>query len=393
MAAATDHTDRGHALLSASGSARWINCPPSARLEEHVPDQTSVYAQEGTLAHELADIMLTHELGRMTKGTYTKQFKAIKEHELYTDEMPDQVSKYVNTIIEAYNEVKTQTPDAVILLEQKLDYSHIVPGGYGTGDCVIIGDGILSVIDLKYGKGQKVEAKQNSQLRLYGLGALNKYSLMFDIERVKLCIIQPRLNHADQEELTVSQLEQWGLEVVKPAAELAEKGEGLQKAGSWCRWCKVKGKCATLAAANVKLARHEFKSPHLLTDEQILQVYKQIDQLTDWAAAVKAHVMQEALEGKVWPGYKLVEGRSNRVINDPTKAAQVLLGEGYSADEFTQSKLLGIGALEKLLGKKVYAELLGAFTIKPQGKPTLVDENDKRPGLGLDQAKNDFKTN
>jgi len=248
----------------------------------------------------------------------------------------------------------------------------------------------MEVIDLKYGKGIRVEAKDNSQLMLYGLGALRAYELMYDIHTIRMTIVQPRLDHIDSAEISAEDLNSWGEKTVKPKAKLAFSGDGEQKAGPWCQWCKVKAQCKALAADSMEMAKHEFKSPHLLTDKQILDVYEKIPQLTDWASAVNKHILAEAVEGKKWKGYKLVEGRSNRKWIDDVKVVAQLIKLKFTADQFMISKLAGIVAIEKLIGKAKFPEVLGGLVVKPQGAPTIAPESDKRPAMGIEQAKEDF---
>lgn len=393
MSGNVEHSSRKHALLSASGASRWINCTPSARLEEKFDESArSVYAEEGTLAHEFGDITLRYKNGELTKRVYNSELKKLRKEALYTDEMEGQVAKYIDIVMEMFAEAKTRTPDAVMLVEERLDFSHLVEKGFGTGDTCIIADGILDIIDLKYGKGIQVEAEQNPQLKLYGSGALRAFEMMYDIHTVRLTVVQPRLDHVSTWETSVEELEDWGEKEVKVKATKAYKGAGVQKAGDWCKFCKVAPMCATLAAKNVKLAQHDFRDPHLLTPKQLMDVYKQMPMLTNWVSAVGKYLLQEALKGKKWPGYKVVEGKSNRKWVDEEKVKELLENDMWSEDQYMKSSLQGITAIEKLLGKQDFYALLGDWVDKPQGKPTLVPEGDKRrPMLGLEQAKDDFK--
>lgn len=392
--AQTDHSIRKHALLSASGSHRWINCPPSARLEEKFeesnPSKSSVYADEGTLAHEFGDINLKKKEGLIDDKTFVAELERLRKDKLYYVGMEDEVDKYVTYVMEQLTEAKKVTPDAVLLIEEKFDFSHIVEQGFGTGDASIIADGTLEIIDLKFGKGVRVDAKENSQLKLYALGALRSFDMSYDINKVRVTIVQPRLDHIDSWEVSVDDLLTWSTRTVKPRAEEAYTGKGLQKAGEHCRWCKVKALCATLAAQNTRIAQHEFKDPHLLTEQQLLDVYKIIPMIQDWANAVGEYLLDQALKGKDWPGYKVVEGRSLRKWVDEEKVYDLLTEKEYAEDEFMVSKLAGIPAIEKLVGKKVFPSLLGDLVILPPGKPTLVPMSDKRPAMGLDQARMDF---
>lgn len=393
----TDHTQRAHALLSASGASRWLACPPSARLEDKYNqtrrEKSSPYAEEGTLAHELADISLRLYNGEITKRAHTAELKKIKKSKYFSDEMVTEVQKYTDLVVEAFEAEKQQTPDAKLLIEQRVDFSHLAPDGFGTNDVIIVGNSILYVIDLKYGKGLEVSAEDNPQLKLYGSGALEEHDLFYGIEKIKLVIIQPRINNYSEWETTSAELRKWGQTIVKPRAELAAAGKGVQKAGSHCKFCKVSGMCATLAAKNVALAKHEFKDPHYLTDEQLFQVYKQTPMLLDWAKAVSKHILEEAMLGKQWPGLKVVEGKTQRKWASEAEVIKKL-EEGFEdikREDFITEKLKGIPAIEKLVGREKFKEVLGSSVDKPIGAPTLAPLSDRRPALGPEQAMEDFK--
>lgn len=388
-----EHTSRDHALLSASGSSRWINCTPSAKLEEKYsesnPSPSSDYAAEGTLAHELAEITIRHRLNEINKKTFNQEFKAITKSKHYTSEMVEQVDKYVTYVLEAYYEVKPV--GGVILVEEVLDFSHVVEKGFGTGDNLIIADGILDVIDLKYGKGIKVDAQNNSQLKLYGLGALHTFGMMYDISYVRLTIVQPRLDHISTEIISVKSLQQWTADTLVPAAKKAFKGEGVKVAGDWCKWCRVKAMCRTLSDHNVKLARHDFKNADLLEDKELAEIFKQIPMLLDWAKAVSKFMLDQAVKGKSWPGFKLVEGRSQRKWLNPAEVESILTDGEYERSLFMNEKLGGLAQIQGVVGKDDFIKLLGHQINKPQGAPTLVDKSDSRPAMGVEQAKLDFK--
>lgn len=386
-----NHTERKHALLSASGADRWLNCTPSARLEEKFDASAqSIYAAEGTLAHEFGDVNLRFLNGEISKSVLEKELKKLRASELFTIDMESEVDKYVQLVMEFYNVAKSKTKDAVLLVEERFDFSHLVEQGFGTGDASIIADGVLDIIDLKYGKGVVVSASRNSQLMLYASGALRAFELLYDIHTIRMTIVQPRLDHVSSWEISSQELIEWGERIVKPKALKAYSGQGVQKAGDWCKWCKVKAMCATLAAKNVKLAQHEFRDPHLLTESQLIDVYKQQPMLVDWVNAVADYLLKTAISGKKWPGYKLVEGRSNRKWLDESKVEAVLEKEGYDEDEFLKKKLAGLTEVEKLVGKSNFNSLLGPYIVKPPGSPTLVPESDKRPAYGIEQAKQDF---
>lgn len=382
-----------HAVLGASSAHRWMNCPGSVALNAAVPDKTSSYAQEGTLAHLLAENMINYNLGRMTKKEFNKIFAEIKENELYNQEMQECIEGYVNTVWELMNEAKARTPDAQLLTEQRLDFSEYVPDGFGTGDVVIVCDGFVHIIDLKYGKGVEVSAESNPQLMLYGLGALTAYDLLYSVDTVKMTIIQPRLDNVSSYEMYAGDLDFWGESVVKPKAAAAMEEDAPCNAGEWCRFCKVKANCRERAEKNLKLAKYEFQDPRLLSDEEIGSILKRAAEVAEWAGDIKSYAQTEAIEnGKKWAGWKLVEGRSNRKYKDELAVAKALTDAGYEEAILYERKLLGITAMEKVVGKKNFTELLGNLVIKPTGAPTLVEESDKRPELkSVESAKEDFK--
>jgi hypothetical protein len=383
-----EHVERKHALLSASGSARWINCPPSARLEEKFQEsaveKTSIYAEEGTLAHEFAEIELLGIFNRISDEAYKKEIRRQKRKVKkffngdsdFLKEMETEVKKYTSYISDASH--KYDNP--LILIEEKADFSHLVQGGFGTLDCGIVSEKTLEVIDLKYGKGIKVDADFNTQLMLYALGIINMYSILYDIDYVILTIIQPRLSHQSSWSITKKDLLNWGEITVKPAASLAITGEGDLCVGDHCKWCKVKAMCSAMANKNLELAIDDFKDPYLLSDGRILEVYKQLPMLIDWAASISEHMTNEALKGKFWNGYKLVEGRSIRKWTDEKKVIDVL-SKNHDISKFMITKLKGIPDVEKKLGAPNFEKELSDLVLKPPGKPTLVPETDKRPAI------------
>ena len=392
---AVEHSQRKHALLSASKAERWLNCPPSARLEEKFnethPPKTSIYAEEGTLAHELANVILLHELGELTDKEFQNEKTRIEKDQLYSSEMPYEVQKFVDYVLEQYAAAKAITPDAVCLIEQTLDFSEYVEQGVGIGDAVIIADGKMEVIDLKYGKGILVDPVENPQLSLYGLGAVHEYELMYEFDEVTLTIFQPRVDNCKSWTTTVDQLKTWGLKIVKPIAAKAYVGEGLHSAGPHCKWCSVKAMCYTLAQQNIKLARKDFKEPELLTMKELLDVFRQIPMLVDWANSVKDFLEAEAKEGKDIPGYKLVAGKANRKYTDEAGMRAKLLEMGYSEEDFLKTSLKGIPDVERLVGKAVFNKELSPYWDKPEGAPTLVEESDPRPAYTPEaRAKSDF---
>jgi hypothetical protein len=391
-----EHSQRAHALLSASGSKRWINCTPSAKLEEaEGPRETSIYAAEGTLAHELSELYLRHDtLLNIDDAKFNEGFEAIMSNELFSDEMLDVVPIYVDYCTAEYKAAKTKCKFALIEIEQKLDLTEYVPEAFGTADCCIISDDILEVIDLKYGKGVPVYSEFNTQLMLYGLGALRKYSLMYDINKLKLTIVQPRINNISSWEISVDDLIKYAEETIKPAAQLAFKGEGELKAGSWCKFCVVKNKCRALYDENLKIAKHEFAKPEFLTDDDIADILKRAPMFIEWVNSIKEYAEDKAInEQKIWPGFKLVEGTSRRKWSNEDDVANAIYANFPEAsdDQLFDMRLKSITAIEKLFGKKRVDEVLSNVIIKPQGKPTLVSEDDKRPALGLEDAIKDFR--
>ncbi|WJY27423.1 DUF2800 domain-containing protein [Sporosarcina trichiuri] len=380
---AINHAERAHAKLSASGSSRWMACTPSAAAEKDLPDSTSIFAEEGTAAHELSELFLQYEIGEISKRALSirvNKFKAKNEH--YSQAMEDYVKSYVDVVMERVNEARAATPDALVMIEQRLDFSEWVPEGFGTGDVLIIADGQLEVVDLKYGKGVPVSAENNSQMRLYGLGAYDRYSVLYDIDTVRMTIVQPRLDSISSETLTADELLWWGEEEVRPKAQMAWDGEGEFVPGDHCRWCKIAPVCRARAEENLKLAEHDFAEPATLSHEEVAQILPVADQLQKWAKDISDYALEQAEKhGVKFPGFKLVEGRSNRKYSDTDAVEQTLLENGVSEDAFLEKKLLTITKLEKSIGKTVFSDLLGDLIEKPPGKPTLVPEDDKRPEL------------
>ena len=370
-----------HALLSASSSDRWIHCPPSARLSETYEDKGSDYAAEGTDAHSLCEYKLKTALG-MEADDPTENLS------WFNQEMDDCASGYAAYVLEQVEAAKETCSDPVVLIEQRVDFSRWVEEGFGTADCIIIADGTLQVIDFKYGLGVLVSATENPQMMCYALGALELFDGIYDIDTVRMTIYQPRRNNLSTYELSKDDLHTWADDVLKPAAELAFAGDGNFLCGEWCGFCKAKNACRARADANLELAKYDFKLPPLLTDEDVEDILGKIDDLVSWASDIKEYALAQAISGKQWSGFKLVEGRSNRrYVNDAVVAAAVTEA-GF--DPYEQ-KLLGITAMQKMLGKARFDEVLSGLIEKPQGKPTLVPESDKRPAMNT--AITDFKDN
>lgn len=371
-----------HALLSASSSKRWLNCTPSARLEEQFPaDSGSPYAKEGTAAHALAE----HKLKRILKK---RSKRPVSDYDC--DEMEECTDEYVSYALEQIEKARQSCKDPVILIEQHLDFSRYVPEGFGTGDLVVVADGTLSIIDFKYGKGIAVEAEHNPQMMLYALGALELFDAIYDIDVVSLTIYQPRLEAVSTWEISVEELKKWAEEYLVPRAALAKEGQGEFSAGSWCRFCKAKNQCRARADSFLELAKLEFQAPELLSDEEITEVLEKADELARWSADIYAYAQDEAItHGKQWSGFKLIEGRSNRKYTSEEDVVEAAKAAGYT--DIYKNTLLGITEMEKLLGKKQFNEVLGTLVYKPQGKITLVPESDKRLPVETSTAEADFK--
>jgi len=380
-----------HAKLSASGAHRWMACTPSASLEDQFPESTSEYAEEGTFAHSLAELIINYNLHNMTKPQFNRAFRKMKKDKYFSQELLEYVEGYANQVFEFVNEAKLLCNDVIVLTEQRLDFSAYVPEGFGTGDVVIIADKELRVIDLKYGKGVGVNAEGNPQTRLYGLGALEAFGMLYDIEQVRTTICQPRLDMVTSETLTVDELLEWAEKEVKPKAEMAMAGEGEFAVGDHCRFCRARKTCRARAEYNLELTKMEFKTAELLDDNEIGEVLRKADQLANWVTDITEYALEEALKGKKWDGWKVVEGRSNRKYLDDIKVADKLKDAGYDEAAIYEKKLYGITAMQKLLGKKTFEELLNDLIIKPQGKPVLAPESDKRPEYSsADNAAKDF---
>lgn len=377
-----------HAILSASGASRWMACTPSARLEQQFENKTSEYAAEGTLAHELGELKLKKVLEGLSSRRFNSKLKKIQENKLYTADMPDYVDVYVDTCLERYSEARAKTPDALFKIEQRLDFSEWVPEGFGTGDFVIIADGTMEVCDLKYGKGVPVSADNNKQMMLYALGAISEFSFLYDIEKVRMTIIQPRLDNISTFEVTVEDILKWAEEFVKPKAELAIKGEGEFFAGDHCRFCRAKAVCRARAEKNLELTKYDFQEPPTMDNNDIAYVLSKVDELVNWASDVKEYALESALKGEEFDGFKIVEGRSNRKWSSEEDVAKTLIAEGFQESMIYTRKLDGISKIEAAIGKKEVKRLLSDYIIKPVGKPTLVPITDKREPYN--PAKADF---
>jgi len=382
------HSQRAHALLSASGASRWIACTPSPRLEEGFENKSSSFAEEGTLAHELAEVELRYQTGT-PYDVYALGLKTVVKNDMYTSEMSDYVQRHIDYVLQQFTEAKRLTPDAVLLIEQKVDITHLIEEGFGTCDVIIIADGTLEVIDLKYGMGLRVSAENNSQLKLYGSGALEAYDMLYDIHTVRLTITQPRLDAISSWEISAEDLRQWGEEVVKPKALEAYAGKGEQVTGDHCQFCKASARCKAQADLAAETAKADFTDAKLLTDAELVEIYKNIPNVSKWFKTIEQYMYDEAMGGKAWPEHKLVDGQSRRGWTDEDAVIDIL-NQTYLIDDFTNTKLKGIGDIEKLVGKKEFPTLLGEVVAFKKTSPSLVHESDKRPALGNDEAKSDF---
>ena len=369
---------KGHAILSASSSDRWLHCPPSARLCETYEDKGSDYAAEGTDAHELCEYKLKKALG-MDASDPTENLT------WHNEEMEDCANGYAAYILEMVEAAKESCADPKVLIEQRVDFSRWVEQGFGTADCIIIADGTLRICDYKHGLGVLVDATDNPQMKCYALGALELFDDIYDIDNVSMTIYQPRRQNISTFEISKDALYKWADEVLKPTADLAFAGDGNFLCGEWCGFCKAKHECRARAESNLTLAQYDFKFPPLLEDSEIEYILSRADELVAWASDIKEYALQQAISGKEWAGWKLVEGRSNRKYSNEEAVIQVVTDAGFDPYE---KKLLGITAMQKRLGKSRFDELLTAYIEKPQGKPTLVPESDKRPAMN--NAKTDF---
>lgn len=392
-----------HALLAPSSAKRWMTCTPSARLEATMPNKDTAYTREGTIAHAMAEGILRHlleheyksmpEAGEFfeTGGTMIAEFCRTCELEGFDwREMAETVYEhYCRLVYESYLGAKLEDPDAVLLIESKLRLAEFIPEGFGSSDAVLIYGTTLEVFDLKYGKGVKVEAEKNAQMMCYALGAYLGPGELYNIHRVRMTIIQPRLRHESSWGMSTPDLLNWAHNKLKPAALKAWKGEGKQTPGEHCRFCKVAAKCKALA--NYTLSVTEDKTePGLMSLEEIAKLLPHFATIKSWISSVEEFALDAALEGDTIPGYKVVEGRSIRKISNVAEAIERLEGAGIPAENYLKpAELKTITDLEKTLTKKGFKTILGDLVIKPEGKPTLVEEADPREPFS--KAKNDFK--
>lgn len=380
-----------HAVLSCSGSERWLNCTPSARLEQQFPDRAGQAAEEGTLAHALGELLIRHKLNRIKKYLFEEELAKIRAHKLYDTSMEEHADDYALYVLEQFAEAQTKTKDAILFTEQKLDLTEYVPEGFGTGDVVIIADGMMLVIDLKYGKGVPVSAVNNKQMRLYALGAYVAFQHIYEINEVSMTIYQPRLDSISTDRIHFNDLRKWAATELKPLAALAFEGKGEYKPGKHCQFCKARAVCRAFAEHNLVIAKHEFKLPDLLRDEEVSDIMDRAKIFQNWLTSVEDYALDQAVNnGKSWPGYKLVEGRSNRKYSDEALVLKAL--EDQDLDKVAPRSVLSITAMEKVIGKKLFDEKVTPLVFKPNGKPTLAPLSDKRqPINSIETAKADFQ--
>ena len=369
-----------HAILSASSSHRWLHCLPSARLELEFDDTSGTAAEEGSAAHALSE----HKL---KKALHIRSKRPVSEYD--SDEMEECTDAYVDFVMEQVELAKQICNDPIVLIEQRLDFSCYVPDGFGTGDCLIISDDRLHIVDFKYGMGVLVDAVDNPQLKLYALGALEIYDSLYDINEVSMTIFQPRRENVSTWTVPVDELKDWAEEELKPKAVKAYNGEGEYIPGEWCTFCRAAVRCRARAEEKLKLAQTEFKMPPLLTDNEIEEILFILPDLTKWANEITAHATDAAVNhGKEWNGFKVVEGRSVRKYKDENAIAEKAVASGFK--DIYRKSLIPMTEMQKLMGKTKFEEILGDLIYKPPGKPTLVPNSDKRPAMNVADAKNEF---
>ena len=369
-----------HALLSASSAHRWLHCTGSPLLEKEFPDTTSVYAQEGTLAHELCELKLKKYTTVMPKGTYTRAHNKIMKSELWQNEMEGTSETYLEYVKEIMLSCEIAS---AVLIEKRVDFSRYVPEGFGTADCLILAGDTLHVVDYKHGKGVVVDADHNPQMMLYALGAMSELSLLYRFKFVHMTIVQPRVNNISEFTMPADELTEWGETVVKPKAEAAMSGNGEFEAGDWCRFCRAKQQCKTRYESNDSLypelsAQHD---PRLITLDELGEYLRRGRDMAAWLEDMKEYALSESLAGAEVPGWKAVEGRGSRAFTDTDEAVDTLIKNGIDESVLYDRRVLTLAQMEKAVGKKAFGELVGDLVVKNPGKPTLVEESDKRPKI------------
>ena len=368
-----------HAILSPSSASRWIHCPPSALLNAEAGDRDTVFTREGTLAHAVAELKARKYFIGMGPQKYGAALKKLKGDELWQDEMDGHTDAYLDALKDI---AATFADTPYVALEQRVDFSEYVPEGFGTADCIMIGGEVLHIVDFKYGKGVDVSAEDNPQLKLYAVGAILQYMAFYDIFTVRMTIVQPRIKREpDTWEIEARNLLYWAEHEVKPAAELATKGEGEFAEGDWCRWCAVRGNCRKRAEAQLELARMDFQKPPTLTDSEVGEALTLGQRLKAWLSDLEEYALSTCLNGGDIPGFKAVEGRSVRAWTDADAAFTAARAAGVPEEMLYERKPVTLAALEKIMGKKAFGEALAGFVVTPPGKPTLVKADDRRKAI------------
>lgn len=380
-----------HAKLSSSASKRWLGCPGSVKLSEHYPNGSSIYADEGTIAHGMAEGMISKD-DKLVQKYEVEAAKFYGEHPELNGtflEMKMILQPYVDYVFEEYAAQVHEDGAAQLMTEERVDLTEYIPGGFGTSDVVILRQGRLHIIDLKYGKGVSVSAEDNPQLKLYALGTLARFDMLYDIENVVMTIYQPRLDNVSTDTIKAKDLYAWGEEVIKPGAQLALSEDAPVHAGDWCQFCPARYDCKERARDAMELQK--YLGQMVLSPEEIAEILGKIDRLTKFAEDIKDSALTKALDGEEIPGWKVVEGRSIRkYVGSEEEIVRQCEGAGYDQALLYERKLLTITNMEKLMGKKQFAEVLGAYVEKPEGKPTLAPESDKRPAITNNSAAEDF---
>lgn len=376
-----------HALLSPSAAHRWMNCTAAPLLERDVEDKGSTFAEEGTLAHAYCAKKLKEFLGLAVDEE--KAEIAQLDEQYHSGEMDEYTDTYKTIVLEKFNAARAKTKDAQLLVEVKLDFSHYVPDAFGTSDAIIIADGVMEVIDFKYGKGVKVSAVENPQMMIYALGAWDLFNFEYDIRKVRMTIVQPRIDNLSEFELDAADLINWAVDELQPKANEAYAG-GKQKPGNWCQFCKVKASCKALSSMCIE-AQQANPDPRKISKEVMgSTILPLLSTFKTWLTGVEEYSLEQALNGVQYQGFKIVEGRSIRKITNPTAVMELLSKEGFAKESYIKpTELRSITDLEKLIGKKRFGTICAEYINKPQGKPTLVPESDKRPAFN--QAADDFK--
>lgn len=416
--------ERQHAVCSASASKMWINCPPSARLQLLYPEETSIYAEEGSFVHELCEYKVKKHLHRRMTRPQSEEFES--------EEAENNSDIYLETIESFEEQMKADHGSCMVLVEERLDFSNIVPQGFGTGDCVLVSPGELHICDYKNGKGVFVDAHENSQMQLYALGAVRAYDFIYDFKTVSMTIIQPRLENISTYTISKDELIAWG-EKIKPIARMAYEGKGEQKCGDWCRFCKAKAQCQARKEEALKLLNDEFvdldasdaalddrpgaadaegaagteeasdltapyspdtdtpvfRQPGLIPMDELVKLMPTLNRISDWIDAVFSFISSEAIQhGAKVDGYKVVQGRSKRIFSDPKAVADAAEKAGYT--DIYKKEMLSLSEFEKMMGKKRFNEVLGDYVLKPPGKLTLVPESDPRDAVDIDGTPSEF---